>query len=246
MPEFHVIIPARYGSERLPGKVLMPLSDRPMLAWVCDIAQASEARSVTVATDDERIQRACRTFGVEVVMTDADHASGSDRIAECAKQIGLADDALIVNLQGDEPLTPPELLTRVANALADSSQASMATLATPMLSPEEVQSPAAVKVVVDKAGLALYFSRAPIPFTRDGQLDPSDYLRHIGIYAYRNQFLQHFTQQAQSQLERQEKLEQLRALEMGARIQVAVVSDRIPAGVDTIEDHARVEALLQP
>ncbi len=249
MNDFHVIVPARYGSQRLPGKVLVPLAGRPMLAWVLDAARASGAATTTVATDDQRVVAVCESMSVPVVVTDVGHQSGSDRIAECARRLDLDPTAVIVNLQGDEPLTPPSAIGAAAAALARSDEVSMATLAVPICEIAELHDPNVVKVVVDHAGLALYFSRAPIPFARDGDfaagLADGRFLRHVGIYAYRHEFLQHYTKQASSVPEQTEKLEQLRALHMGARIAVEVVEERFPAGVDTADDLDRVEQRLK-
>ena len=252
VPDFTVLIPARHASSRLPGKPLRLLAGRPMIEHVHNRARESGASRVVVATDDRRILRACERFGAECLMTAAAHVSGTDRLAEAVGLLGLADDAVVVNLQGDEPLMPPCLLRAAAAALGD---APMATLAVPITDVGELASPHAVKVVVDAGGNALYFSRAPIPFDRDRfdehgrpapgfELKGSGYLRHLGIYAYRAAFLHRFTALAPCEAERRESLEQLRALWWGHRIRVAVVDQRPPPGVDTEADLDRAHAAL--
>jgi 3-deoxy-manno-octulosonate cytidylyltransferase (CMP-KDO synthetase) len=242
---FRIAIPARYGSSRLPGKPLMQLAGKPMLEHVWLRACESGADEVVVATDDDRIAEAAAGFGAEVCMTRADHASGTDRLAEVATTRGWSDDAIIVNLQGDEPLTPPGALARVASDLAAWTDASIATLATPISDPALVADPNVVKVVVDEAGFALYFSRAPIPYRRPGSgaHDPPD-RRHIGIYAYRGGFLRRYGELSPSPLERAEQLEQLRAMANGYRIHVSDTEWSPAGGVDVAEDLARVEAAL--
>ena len=222
-----------------------------MVMHVARRALAAGARTVVVATDDTRIADALRGSGAQVVMTRADHVSGSDRLAECAEKLGWADDAVIVNLQGDEPLAPPSGIRAVAECLAQSA-APMATLATPITTLEEFLNPNAVKVVMSADGYALYFSRAPVPWPRDAfansqaQLpDGMPALRHIGIYAYRAGFLRQFAKLPTTPLERTESLEQLRALEHGFRIAARVAPETFPAGVDSPEDLDRVRRLLQ-
>lgn len=246
---FTVLIPARYGSSRFPGKPLAPVAGRPMIQRVHGAAAESGAARVAVATDDERIAAACRDFGAEVVMTAASHASGTDRLAEAAAALGLGEDEVVVNLQGDEPLLPPTLLAEAAATLDGERTAAMGTLATPVLEPREVFDANVVKVVCDAAGYALYFSRAPIPWWRDGYAAgtsvPADgTLRHLGIYAYRVSFLRRYPDLAASPLEGLESLEQLRVLWNGYRIRVAEASTVPGPGVDTPEDIARVEAAL--
>jgi 3-deoxy-manno-octulosonate cytidylyltransferase (CMP-KDO synthetase) len=250
VPPFIVAIPARYASTRLPGKPLFPIAGEPMVLQVARRALAAGAAQAIVATDDERIAAALRGTSVRVVMTRDDHTSGSDRLAECAEQLHWADDTIVVNLQGDEPLAPPSGIQAVAAALAQSG-APMATLATPIESAQEFQSPHCVKVVVSADGHALYFSRAPVPWPRDAfarsrEIMPPGIpaLRHIGIYAYRAGFLRRFAQLTPTPLERAESLEQLRALEHGHRIAVRLAPEPFPAGVDTAEDLARVQTLL--
>jgi 3-deoxy-manno-octulosonate cytidylyltransferase (CMP-KDO synthetase) len=249
--EFVVAIPARYGSQRLPGKPLSPIGGEPMVLHVARRALAAGAREVVVATDDDRIVAALHGSGVRVVMTRADHASGSDRLAECARLCEWSDETVVVNLQGDEPLAPASGIRAVASALIQSG-APMATLATPLSSAEEFLNPNCVKVVVGKGGQALYFSRAPIPWPRDSLANSvattlpvgPPFLRHIGIYAYRAKFLQTFTMLEPTPLEKTESLEQLRALEYGYAIAVRVAPEPFPTGVDTPEDLARVQAAV--
>ena len=250
MTGFIVAIPARYASTRLPGKPLLPLAGEPMIRHVVRRAQAAGAAQVAVATDDARIAAALEGTGATIAMTRADHPSGSDRLAECAQLLGWADDAVVVNLQGDEPLAPASGIRAVAEALAQGT-APMATLVTPIASVEEFLNPNCVKVVVADDGHALYFSRAPVPWPRDAFARSRDtlppqtpLLRHIGIYAYRAGFLRRFTQLAPTPLERVESLEQLRALEHGFRIAVRIAPEAFPPGVDTAEDLAHVEHLL--
>jgi len=248
--DFVVAIPARYASQRLPGKPLLPIAGEPMVLHVARRALAAGAREVVVATDDARIASALDTSGVRIVMTRADHASGSDRLAECVRLCGWNDETVVVNLQGDEPLAPASGIRAVADVLIESGTP-MATLATPFTTIEEFLDPNCVKVVADQNGRALYFSRAPIPWPRDAfaktqnALPPAmPFLRHIGIYAYRAGFLQTFTQLAPTPLERAESLEQLRALEHGHAIAVRIAPEPFPAGVDTPADLERVRALL--
>jgi len=249
-PPFIVAIPARMASTRLPGKPLLPIGGDPMIVHVARRALAAGAADVIVATDDTRIADALKESGVRVAMTRADHASGSDRLAECAQTLGWADDAIVVNLQGDEPLAPVSGIRAVAAALAG-SDAPMATLATRIASAEELSDPNCVKVVCDAAGHALYFSRAPVPwpreaFARDRTALPAGlpFLRHIGIYAYRAGFLRRFAALPRTPLEQIESLEQLRALEHGFAIAVREAPEPFPPGVDTADDLRRVERIL--
>lgn len=249
MSDFIVAIPARYASTRLPGKPLSLIAGEPMVVHVARRAFAAGACEVVVATDDARIVAALEGQPVTVCLTRADHASGSDRLAECAEQLGWADDAVVVNLQGDEPLAPASGIRAVAEALV-ANDAPMATLATPIADTEELFNPNYVKLVA--AGeLALYFSRAPLPWARDAFAASRDilpagvpFLRHIGIYAYRAGFLRRYTQLSRMPLESAESLEQLRVLEHGYRIAVRLAPEPFPAGVDTPEDLVRVNALL--
>ncbi|PZP59324.1 3-deoxy-manno-octulosonate cytidylyltransferase [Pseudoxanthomonas sp. X-1] len=248
---FVVAIPARHDATRLPGKPLRLLGGRALVLHVAERALAAGAREVWVATDDERVARALDGSGVRVAMTAAGHASGSDRLAECAGIAGWDDQTLVVNLQGDEPFAPPAGIRAVAAALSASGHP-MATLATPIDEAEQVFDPNAVKVVLADNGDALYFSRAPLPWHRDGFARsrealadaPAPFLRHIGIYAYRAGFLRTFAALPPGRLERTESLEQLRALEAGFRIAVALTPEAFPPGVDTPEDLARAQRHL--
>lgn len=239
--EFSVVIPARYASARLPGKPLADIAGRPMIAWVCDQARRSGAAEVIVATDDARIVSACEAAEVQVELTGAHHASGTDRIAELAHRFGWSDDRIVVNVQGDEPLLPPSLIAQVAELLAAHPDAAIATLMTPVESEAEFQDPNMVKVAVDRHGHALYFSRAPIPWPRDGEAQ-SVPRRHVGLYAYRAGNLKAIAAEPPCPLELTERLEQLRALWLGYRIAIADAVDRPARGVDTEEDLAAIRA----
>jgi 3-deoxy-manno-octulosonate cytidylyltransferase (CMP-KDO synthetase) len=249
--EFTVVIPARYASSRLPGKPLQDIAGKPMVQHVWEQAKKSSAARVVVATDDARIVAACQSFGAEVLMTQMEHNSGTDRLAEVALRLGLAADAIVVNVQGDEPLIPPAIIDQVAANLARHGEAQIATLAEPISDVETLFNPNAVKVLADVHGLALTFSRAPLPWARDAfalsrETLPAQvpYRRHIGIYAYRAGFLQDFVAWGPCWLEDTECLEQLRALWHGVRIHVADALQSPPTGVDTLEDLQRVRALL--
>ncbi len=248
---FKVIIPARYASTRLPGKPLLAIAGKPMIAHVCERAQEAGAEEIIVATDDERIFKTVGALGIKAVMTRTDHQSGTERIAEVADNCGWADNEIIVNLQGDEPLIPPATIQQVALALAGQQQADIATLAARIIDSEEIFNPNAVKVVLNKAGYALYFSRAPIPWEREAFANsgrtPSgavSYLRHIGLYAYTVDFLKRYCSWEASSLESVEALEQLRILWHGEAILVKIVDQTPQAGVDTQEDLLRVERVL--
>lgn len=245
--EFHVVIPARYASSRFPGKPLAPLAGKPMIQWVYEKALASGATSVTIATDDMRIKEVGEGFGAKVVMTSVDCPSGTDRLGEVATGEGWDDDAIIVNLQGDEPTMPGAWLKKVAQGLAQ-GPSEMATLALPIKEPAELKSPHVVKVVKDAHHHALYFSRSMIPYDRDGALNAeqaqgvlASYLRHLGVYAYRKRDLIRLLQAPPCMLEQLECLEQLRALHLGMKIQVIEVQGEIPPGVDTPEDLAKLQ-----
>ncbi|WP_287600815.1 3-deoxy-manno-octulosonate cytidylyltransferase [Thiothrix sp.] len=240
-----LVIPARYASTRLPGKPLRLLAGKPLIQHVHERALAAGFSSVLVATDDERIQAVCEGFGAQVAMTATTHETGSDRLAEVVQQQGWTDDTVVVNLQGDEPLTPVANLYQLAANMAKFPEASIATLATPITEIDELFDPNVVKVVRDERGIALYFSRAPVPFQRDAGIAVADYaLRHIGMYAYRVGFLRVFTRLAMSMPERLEKLEQLRALSNGYRIHVDIAAEIPGLGVDTEADLYKVEAQL--
>jgi 3-deoxy-manno-octulosonate cytidylyltransferase (CMP-KDO synthetase) len=247
---FHVIIPARFAATRLPGKPLLDIHGKPLIQWVWERARSSGAASVLIATDDARIQQAAGTFGADVVMTSPDHASGTDRIAEVVRARRLPSTDVIVNVQGDEPLMSAAVIAAVAAALTDNPLAHIATAAAAIESQAQLLDPNVVKVVCAQDGRALYFSRAPIPWPRDKVADgrPQDYvgaLRHIGIYGFRVESLLKFAALKPTRLEITERLEQLRALEHGMRIQVVTLSEAPPAGVDTPEDLERVRALLR-
>ncbi len=245
-PDFIVAIPARFGATRLPGKPLLSIAGEPMILHVVRRALAAGALQVVVATDDERIVRALDRQPVTVCMTSPEHASGTDRLAECARLLHWPDDRIVVNLQGDEPFAPPEGIRAVARVLAD-SEAEMATLAVPVEDSDTLFDPNAVKVACDARGHALYFSRAPIPWPRDRfatdrvSPPPPGALRHIGIYAYRAGFLQRFAALPRGRLEQLESLEQLRALEAGARIAVGISPVPFAPGVDSAADLARAD-----
>ena len=248
-PDFVVAIPARHAATRLPGKPLRLLGAEPLVLHVARRALDAGARQVWLATDDIRVAEALAGVdGVRVAMTSAEHASGTDRLAECAAIAGWADDAIVVNLQGDEPFAPADGIACVARTVADSG-AGIATLCTPIDAVETLLDPNAVKVVRAANGDALYFSRAPVPWPRDafardrGTLPPGEWLRHIGLYGYRVAALRAFAGLPPGRLEQLEALEQLRALEAGWRIAVALAPSPFPPGVDTPEDLARAERL---
>ena len=244
-PDFLVVIPARLGSARLPRKPLADIGGKPMVIRVAERAKQSLAQSVVVATDSPEIQAACDEHRIECLLTSADHPTGTDRIAEVAQLLKLPNNALIVNVQGDEPLIPPELINQVASTLAEHKECAISTVAVPITDASEINNPNVVKVVLNRAGEALYFSRAPIPFVRDVQANlKADHLRHLGIYAYRADFLQAYTRLEPAPPEQAEALEQLRALWNGYRIAVHTASEAPPAGVDTPEDLERVRQLL--
>ncbi|MBY7814177.1 3-deoxy-manno-octulosonate cytidylyltransferase [Vibrio fluvialis] len=244
---FTVVIPARYQSTRLPGKPLADIAGKPMVQWVYEQAMQAGAERVIIATDDARVEQAVLAFGGTVCMTSPDHQSGTERLAEVVKLMGIEDNHIIVNVQGDEPLIPPSIIRQVADNLA-ASQAPMATLAVEISHEDEVFNPNAVKVVTDKDGYALYFSRATIPWDRDnfakGKTVVQPLMRHIGIYAYRAGFINTYIQWPASQLEKIECLEQLRVLWYGEKIHVAVALEAPPAGVDTPEDLDAVRRIV--
>ena len=270
---FIVVIPARYASSRLPGKALADIGGRPMVIRVAERAARSGATAVYIATDDARIAQAAQAHGVAAIETRADHASGTDRLAEAACKLALEDDAIVVNVQGDEPLIPPQLIAEVATALARSPEASVSTACHPIRHGAEIFNPNITKVVLDARGFALYFSRAPIPYARDawrasntardawrasntardawsaggnGMPDAPRGLpcyRHIGIYGYRAAFLKRYAELAPGPLEGFEALEQLRVLWHGYRIAVTVSDSEAPPGVDTPEDLETVRRL---
>jgi 3-deoxy-manno-octulosonate cytidylyltransferase (CMP-KDO synthetase) len=249
---FRVVIPARHASTRLPGKPLLLLAGEPMILHVHRLALRSGAAEVIIATDDERIRSVCSAAGAAVEMTAEKHASGTDRIAEVALRHSWADDDIVVNVQGDEPLLPATLIGQAAALLAASPAASIATLATPVSSESEYLDPNVVKVVARDDGIALYFSRAPVPWDRDGFASRSPGAgrhrgarRHLGIYAYRVAALRRLAVAPAAALEQRERLEQLRALAIGLSIAVADAVEVPGPGVDTPEDFARAEELLR-
>lgn len=237
----YVIIPARYDSTRLPGKPLADVAGKPLIERVYECARASGARTVVIATDDERIRRAAEGFGARVCLTSPTHRSGTDRVGEAVAQLALAPDAIVVNLQGDEPLVPPGLIAAVAGALGRDPQAVVATACYRLCDARAFRDPNVVKVVLDRDGRALYFSRAPIPWPREqkGPDAPAAY-GHIGLYAYRAGFLARFTGWGPCPVEEIEQLEQLRVLWHGERIAVHVAAEAPARGVDTPEDLERV------
>jgi 3-deoxy-manno-octulosonate cytidylyltransferase (CMP-KDO synthetase) len=247
---FRVVIPARHASTRLPGKPLLPLAGEPMIMHVHRIAARSGAGEVIVATDDARIRAACEGAGAAVEMTSPGHASGTDRVAEVARRRGWPDGDIVVNVQGDEPLLPPALVGQVAALLAATPAAAIATLAAPLASEAEYLDPNVVKVVSRPDGMALYFSRAPVPWDRDGagtaagSSRHSGARRHLGLYAYRVAALKSLAEAPPAELEQRERLEQLRALAMGLAIVVADAVEPPGPGVDTPEDLARASAIL--
>lgn len=250
-PAFKVVIPARFASTRLPGKPLREIAGKPMIEHVWQSARRSGAEQVVIATDDERIATAARGFGAELCMTRAEHPTGTDRLAEVVDAMAWPDAAIVVNLQGDEPLMPAELVRQVAADLAAHARARISTAATPIRTSAEFFDPNVVKVVTDQAGYALYFSRAPIPWDRDHCVDgrqalpePLAPLRHIGLYAYRAGFLRSFARMAPTRLENTERLEQLRALWSGERIHVLETPAHPGPGVDTEHDIALVEKIM--
>ena len=239
---FNIVIPTRFGSTRLPGKALLPIADKPMVAWVWERAMQAGAEQVVVATDDERIADEMSSRGAQVAMTRVDHASGTDRLAEVVDQLGWRGDTIVVNVQGDEPLMPVANIQRVAAMLDETGGADMATLMEPLvLADAEQQS--VVKVVASETGRALYFSRSAIPFCREGGI-PAPLFRHIGLYAYRAGFLDTFVGWPPAAAEQSESLEQLRALAHDVHIQIELAPEAVPAGVDTESDLAAVRALL--
>ena len=241
--KFHVIIPARYGSSRFPGKPLADVGGRPMVVRVCERAKQSGAAGVHVATDDARIAEAVRAHGYPALMTRADHASGTDRIAEVAEKLRLKSEEIVVNVQGDEPLIPPDLVARVAGLLEARPDASVSTACHAIHDADSLASPNVVKVVMDARGYALYFSRARIPYPREAG---AACYRHAGIYGYRAGFLARFPSLGKSPLEEAEALEQLRVLWHGFRIAVAVSEAEIPPGVDAPQDLEAVRRMLPP
>jgi 3-deoxy-manno-octulosonate cytidylyltransferase (CMP-KDO synthetase) len=245
MSDFIVAIPSRFASTRLPGKPLQMIGDKAMIIHVAERALKAGASQVVIATDDSRIAEAVRIDSVTVCMTDAGHLSGTDRLAECADILGWSDQQIIVNLQGDEPFAPEQGIRQVAELLEESG-CNMATLACPIENFEQFNNPNSVKVVVDVRGHALYFSRAPVPWPRDGShMTKPEAMRHIGIYSYRSGFLKRFRALPTGKLESCESLEQLRVLENGFSIAVSLSKAVFPPGVDTAEDLAKARSYWQ-
>jgi 3-deoxy-manno-octulosonate cytidylyltransferase (CMP-KDO synthetase) len=242
MIDFHVVIPARFASTRLPGKALLPIADKPMVVRVAEQSAQSGAQQIWIATDHQSIMAAVHEYGFKACLTHTHHASGTDRIAEVVEQLEWPDDTIVVNVQGDEPLIPPELISAVAQHLHDHPECAIATACHPIHDEQALHNPNIVKVVLDKHSHALYFSRAPIPYPRDaltpGATPPGNLtvLRHIGIYAYRASFLRAFRHLAPAAIEQIESLEQLRALWHGYKIGVTISADAPPGGVDTEQD----------
>lgn len=249
---FTVIIPARLKSSRLPDKPLADICGRPMIVRVAELALSCGADRVVVAVDDASVYEACAAAGLDVIMTDPHHPTGTDRLAEAVAKIGLADDEIVVNLQGDEPLMPLDVIRDVADLLASRPDCAMATAAHTIHDVESFFNPNVVKVVLDDRGTALTFSRAPIPWPRDHFRETKESLpegfaplHHLGLYAYRAGFLRRFPTLPQAPLEKLESLEQLRALYYGERIAVIVLDAALPAGVDTQEDLDLVRAIFE-
>jgi 3-deoxy-manno-octulosonate cytidylyltransferase (CMP-KDO synthetase) len=249
-PEFYVVIPARYASTRLPGKPLLDIAGKPMVVWVAERAKNSGAKQIVVATDDLRIVDAVKRHGYPVIMTRVDHVSGTDRIAEVALAQRWPDDAIVVNVQGDEPLIDASLIVEVANTLSNHPESVMATACHAIHSKADLLNPNIVKVVLDSQSNALYFSRAPIPYPRDAfaaNLDLPEsmaFYRHIGIYAYRAKFLKQYASLQPSVLEQLESLEQLRVLHHGYKISVSISQNAPATGVDTQEDLDYVRSIM--
>jgi 3-deoxy-manno-octulosonate cytidylyltransferase (CMP-KDO synthetase) len=248
--KFYVVIPARYASTRLPGKPLLDIAGKPMVVHVADRARLSGAAQIIVATDDSRIVEAVKRYGYYAMLTRADHVSGTDRIAEVALREGWQDDAIVVNVQGDEPLIDSVLISEVAETLANNKEAVMATACHGIHNKADFINPNIVKVVLDKQGHALYFSRAPIPYPRDSFAGDSELpsgmpvYRHIGIYAYRTKFLHQYAHIPPAPIEQYESLEQLRVLYQGYKIAVAITDNAPATGVDTESDLAYVRSVI--
>lgn len=248
---FSVVIPARYASTRLPGKPLLDIAGKPMIQHVYERAIESGAEQVIIATDDQRIAVVAEGFNASVCMTSPSHESGTDRLQEVVTQLKLDDQHIVVNVQGDEPLIPASVINQVAANLSVNPNAGISTLVERITDIDDIFNPNAVKAVMDNAGRALYFSRAPVPWSRDNfsaevKSLPAkvNYYRHIGIYAYRVQFLHQFVQWPPGLLEQTEKLEQLRAMENGVEIHIEEAVEAIPAGIDTQADLDKVRALF--
>lgn len=242
---FIAIIPARLASTRLPNKPLADIAGKPMVVRVAQRALLSGASKVVVAVDDQKIFDACQSHGLDVMLTSSQHLTGTDRLSEVATRLGLSDNDIVVNVQGDEPLIPSELITQVAQTLADHPESDIATAALAISDESEVNNPNVVKVTMSKSGQALYFSRSPIPFNRDPQKYQAQHYRHIGMYAYKASFLKAFSKLSPAPIEEAESLEQLRAMWHGYKIQVHVTNSAPPPGVDTAEDLERVREIYK-
>jgi 3-deoxy-manno-octulosonate cytidylyltransferase (CMP-KDO synthetase) len=238
---FSIIIPARYASTRLPGKPLLDIKGKPLLQHVFETATQTQAKSITIATDDDRIATCAEAFGASVIMTSNEHESGTDRIAEAVRMLELDDDEIIVNLQGDEYGLPVSLINQVATCLYENPEKQLATLCEVITSLDDYTDPNVVKVIFDKTNTAIYFSRSPIPMNRSGGL-PEESFRHIGLYAYRAGYLQEFTQFSMCGIEQAEALEQLRVLYNGGEIHVDIAVDKTGIGIDSTEDLALARA----
>jgi len=252
MSDYKIVIPARYASSRLPGKPLIELAGKTMIQHVYERAVETGVKDIVIATDNDRIRREAESFGAEVVMTSPEHENGTERIAEVAAIKGWDDDVVIVNLQGDEPLIPQQLIEMTAASLINYPQAGMSSVCTPLEDDQDAFDPNVVKVVLDKDQFAMYFSRASIPWDRDGYKDGSDKMttkmplyRHIGMYGYRVSFLRQYHSMESCALETTEALEQLRALWYGVKIHMSIIDEPPGHGIDTAEVVERVEPLLQ-
>jgi len=250
--QFHIIIPARYASARLPGKPLRQLAGKPILQHVYEQANKSQAKSVVIATDDDRIKQVAESFGADVCMTSTEHTSGTERLAEVIDIKNFVDDDIILNLQGDEPMMPPVCLDQVAALLVKNTDCKMASLCEPVATAEDLFDPNVVKVVLDKNRHAIYFSRAPLPWHREAFSDnarvlpsePDLYYRHIGLYAYRAGFIKTYLTLAASPIEKAESLEQLRVLWHGNKIAMDIARETPGPGIDTEEDLQKVAAMF--
>lgn len=248
MSGFIIIIPSRYASSRLPGKPLLDIAGKPLIQHVYESACKSQAREVYIATDDERILKAADAFHAKVIMTSDHHESGTDRLAEASDRLGKESDTIIVNLQGDELGMSPRVIDQAADALVNHPDCNISTICEPIECLKQVHDPNVVKVVTDENNFALYFSRAPIPWDREAQgevnekISPQTYFRHIGLYAYRQDYLQNFSQTPRCHLEKLECLEQLRALQHGEKIHVSVAVEGTGLGIDTPDDLERARA----
>lgn len=244
---FHIIIPARFASTRLPGKVLLDVAGKPLIQRVYESALQCGAKNIIIAVDDERVREVAKGFGAEVFMTAAHHTTGTDRLSEVAEKLQLPDEDMIVNLQGDQLLNSPAAIHAIVNAMQAYPTAAVTTLCTHIRQENELLDPNIVKVVLDKNGFALYFSRAPIPWDRDQavfEFNKSAYYQHVGLYAYRARTLKHYACWDPSPLEELEKLEQLRVLWQGARMHVSVMEEALPPGVDTEADLIKLRSTL--